>query len=419
MDSHVGIVEPGFRLLRNGRSGSIRSVNSSAEHATDEQIKMSVEQILRDAWGVAVVVGERQTLREDKCFRFLLHETSHGLPDSVIVKKARREAGNLIDPDSEIPNPSHRLLDEWASLAFLGQIDPSGRLAPMLYGGNRSACLIAYEDWGPAGSLSDTLMGDDPEAARRALRLHAKATAHLHNTTASREQEYKGIRDSLGPRVAAREGQGWGSLEALQQELVTGFSVAGISPEPDFWAEFDVLKHAISHNGPFRAFVHNDSCPDNTWLGKDALRLLDFERSGYHHRLLDAVFARMSMPHCYLANAVPHEVVLEVEGAYRKAAGTACPALADNRLFGQEIVHACFYWVVSNGTWLLERCFQDDFTWGISTWRQRVLHRLDVLAFTCDEFAYMPAVGKSARRTTQRLREVWPTSAMPVFPAFH
>src|ERR1700689_717992 len=90
----------------------------------DAQVKASVEALLSQAWNGDVCVGERETLREDKCFRYQVERGPSGSPVTVIVKKARRENSCPIDPDALAPNPAHRFLDEWASLAFIKAIAP-------------------------------------------------------------------------------------------------------------------------------------------------------------------------------------------------------------------------------------------------------------------------------------------------------
>jgi len=336
----------------------------------------------------------------------------------VIVKQAVSHGDNTVDPDSPVRNPAHPLLHEWASLAFLTEISAKEGLAPKFYGGDRKACLIVYEDLGIGPSLVEPLMGDDPERAKEALRWHAEEVGWLHNATIGNEERFTQIRNELGPPPNAQGGLGWGDLTTLREPLRESFVALDVSPGDGFWDDFQALTEAIAQPGSMRAFVHNDSCPDNLRLLDDGIRLFDFEVAGYHHRFLDAVYARMSMPHCYLANAVPIDVIQATELAYRNVSLITAPQLEDERKAGREIVHACFYWLVSNGIWRVKDPLGDDFTWGISTWRQRVIHRLDALAEACDEFAYMPSVANAARETTSRLRKIWTVDPLPFYPAF-
>ena len=261
-------------------------------------------------------------------------------------------------------------------------------------------------------------MGDSPDEAASALRAHAKAVACLHHLTSASEELYVNLRDSLGPRVEFREGLGWTRLDYERKRIERGLEAINIRPEPSFWDEYESMSVAVSRPGAFRAFVHNDSCPDNTWMTGNDLKLIDFERGGYHHRLIDAVYARMSMPHCYLANIVPMDVVHETEKEYRAWVDCIAGLRADGQQFEKELVHACFFWVVSSGIFRIEESLLEDTEWGISTWRQRVIHRLAALASACDEFEHMPATSRVAREAKRRLEGVWRTEPMPVFPAF-
>jgi len=384
----------------------------------DPHIAKVVEKLLTKLWDGEVVLGSHTTFREHKCYRLLVDRAPSGCPGSVFVKMARPSDGIAIDPDSTIPNPSHRLLDEWAGLQFLTEIAPDGSLAPRFYGGDRASCIIVYEDLGEAQSLADAVMGSDAEWASEALCLHAQEVARLHCQSMSHECRYESIRDSLGPRVANREGLGWAQFADQRPALSDGFAALGVHPDPGFWDEYHRVGEAIYAPGSYRAYVHNDTCPDNNWLGGTRMRLIDFERGGFHHRLIDAAFARMSMPHCYLASVVPSAVIRRVEQTYREAVLTLRPEVADDWRFDAELVNACFYWTVSNGTWDFVGSLGHDFQWGECSWRQRVLHRLVALAETCEEFGCMPAVARTARKCAERLRGIWTVEDLPLFPAF-
>lgn len=377
------------------------------------------ERLLGGTWGGEVRLEQLQMFRKDRCFQFQVTTAPIGFPSTVIAKRAISEEGFIADPDSPLRNPSHALLDEWAGLAFLTEIAPGQGLAPHFYGGCRDTCMIVYEDLGAGQSLVEPLMGEDPDGARTALRSHAEATARLHNASVGREARFQQIRRELGPPVDRRGGLGWGDLDKLRSEVESGFALLGLTVDKGFWDDYRTLSEAVAQGGPLRALVHNDSCPDNCRFDGKRVRLFDFEVAGFHHRLLDAVYARMSMPHCYLSNRVPAEVIRETENAYRRIAVDTAPEIADDARFGAEIVHACFYWLVSNGIWRFSEGWEDhEFTWGISTWRQRVFHRLTALAEACDEFDCMPNVAKTARATLACLGERWIVEELPLYPAF-
>jgi hypothetical protein len=134
----------------------------------------------------------------------------------------------------------------------------------------------------------------------------------------------------------------------------------------------------------------------------------------------DAVYGRIAFPTCWCVNRLPPYVAPMMEAAYRAQFVRGCPAAADERRFQQELVHCCAAWLIFSHTWLLDDVHRDDFRWGISTWRQRVLLRLDALAGTTEEFDHLRAMGVTARRCAERLREIWRQDAgpMPLYPAF-
>jgi thiamine kinase-like enzyme len=384
----------------------------------DPRVVPMVERLLAQKWKGDVRLGGCETLRADKCYRFLITEAPTDMPRSVMVKKARRHAGYVIDPDATEWNPAQRFLEEWAGLAFLNEIAPNQGLCSRLYGGDRSACVIVYEDYGVGQSLLDSLTGDDPDFARECLTLHARTVAELHAATLGHQDRYRQIRDALGPAGIERDSQGWGDLRRLKQDLKQGFELIDQTISPAFWDEYELLTSVIDAPAPFYGYIHNDSCPDNSFLEPGRLRLIDFERGGYHLCLLDAAYCRLCMPHCGYANRLPADVAPMVEQVYRRHLSLGLSAIRDDSEFGRKMTEACAYWIVSNGNWLIKRNFEQDFTWGSATWWQRVFLRLELFAATTEEFAHLPAMGEAARETLKRLKTVWTYEPMPFYPAF-
>ncbi|AIE85850.1 hypothetical protein [Fimbriimonas ginsengisoli] len=370
----------------------------------------ATERLLTENWGGEVRVGPTETLREDRCYRGQLNHALSGFPTHVIVKMAAAdELGG---------EPPAGLLDEWASLAFLSEVLPDSGLVPRFYGGDRPQWLVISEDLGKNDSVATALMGEDPHLAREALALHAEAVADLHAGTHRKEELFRAIRKDVGPIPGERRGQGWGDLRWLRGDLQTAFSAVGQEVGPAFWDEYDSLVEAIDDPAPFRAFVHNDSCPDNTVLMAGRVRLIDFEVGGYHSALLDTAYCRLCMPHCWLAQRLPDDVAPMVERRYRERLAPAIPEVRDDRLFGRRMTEACAYWMISNGTWMVHRNLEKDYQWGASTWHQRVLMRLDQFARTTEEFGHLLAMGQAARETLERLQGRWTPEPMPLYHAF-
>ena len=393
----------------------------------DPSLRPVAQRLLTQAWGGTVRLGPAELLQSAKCYRIQVTDAPAGAPTSVILKRALPEPGIPLNPDATDGNPAQSLLEEWAGLAFLNSVLPETGLVPRFYGGDRSACIVVFEDLGKGTSLVDALQGADSDYARACLTMHAQALAQLHTQTLGQEALYWQVRDALGPRGVPRDWkqwgnlldtQGWGDLRALQPELQKGFEQVGQQVPAAFWEEYASLVAALENPSPFRAYVHNDSCPDNTFITPGRLRLIDFERGGYHLCLLDAAYCRLSMPHCYWANRLPADIAPTVESAYRKILSQSLPEAADDRLFAIGMTQACAYWIISNGMWMVHRDFEKDFTWGVATWRQRVFLRLEQFAATTEEFSHLPAMGAAARETVRLLKSHWNCDPMPLYPAF-
>jgi phosphotransferase family enzyme len=245
----------------------------------------------------------------------------------------------------------------------------------------------------------------------------AECVGKMHAATVGLQDRYWEYRDALGPRV---QGRGRQLHDGHHQDLLRGFAAVGVEPAAGFEEEFQQLAAAMADPGPFLAYVHGDPCPDNCRIVDGKLRLFDFETSGFHHAMLDAVYGRIAFPTCWCVNRLPAHIAPMMEAAYRTELVKGCPAAGDDRRFQRELVHCCACWLIRNGIWMLENATQDDWRWGISTWRQRVLLRLDALTDTTEEFNHLRAMGATARRCTKRLREIWPEEAdrMPLYPAF-
>jgi ankyrin repeat protein len=391
------------------------------------EIVALVERILTRSWNGPVTLGDCYQLRGDRVLRFDVAaapdvDGHDGRPEQpparVVVKRAHRHPQRPYDPEAtEEWNPAWGLFSDWAGTQLFASLPHSHEYALRLFGGDREAGVIVIEDLGDGEALVDRLMGDDPERAEEGLRMLAECLGKMHAETMGHQQRYQEYRDALGPRVRARF---WRDLGDHRERLLRGFRTIDVQPAPGFEAEFERLAAAIADPGPFLAYVHGDPCPDNCRIVDGKLRLFDFETGGFRHALLDAVYGRIVFPSCWCVNRLPAHVVPMMEAAYRAQLVPACPAAADDDCFHRELVHACAAWLILNGIWLLDNAHGDDWRWGISTWRQRVLVRLDALADATEQFDHLPAMGATARRCAQRLREIWPpeADAMPLYPAF-
>jgi hypothetical protein len=380
-----------------------------------------VEHRLSQAWNGPVALGNCYQLRGDRVLRFEIASAPGGdapTPATIVVKQARRSDENPYDPDAaDRPNGAWGLFEDWAGTQLFSSLADGSEYALRFYAGDRAAGVIAIEDLGDGEALVDHLMGDDPRCAEEGLVMLAACVGRMHAATIGKQERYQQYRDALGPRLARDHRT---SLAERREALLNGFAAIGVEPVAGFEAEFQQLAAVMADPGPFLAYVHGDPCPDNCRIENGKLRLFDFETSGFRHAMLDAVYGRVTFPTCWCVNRLPAHVAPMMEEAYRAQLVQGCPEAADDRRFQQELVHCSAAWLIQNGIWLLEAARKDDWRWGISTWRQRVLMRLDALADTTEELDHLPAMGATARRCTRRLRELWPAEAdaMPLYPAF-
>lgn len=383
------------------------------------EVAASVATVLSRAWNGPVSLGNAYRLRGDRVLRLDIADAPGDAPASVVVKRAYQEPERPYDPDSTDPrNPSSEFLREWANTRLLSEMPGAGEYAVRLYGGDREVGLFVIEDLGDGDALVDALLGDDPRRADEELRMLAVSLGRMHAETAGREARCQEIREALG----YRRSQGWWlDPREHRDALHKGFEVVGVTPAAGFDEELEQVARTVGTPGPFLAFVHGDPCPDNCRIVEGRVRLFDFTGPGYRHAFSDALYGRVPFPTCWCVNRLPAHVAPMMEAAYRAELVRGCPEAADDTRFYRELVHCMAAWLIFGRNWRLENARgDDDWQWGISTWRQRVLVRLDALAQTTDELGHLPAMGETARRCTGALRAIWPpdADAMPLYPAF-
>lgn len=387
------------------------------------ELAQVAQEILSRTWGGRVRLGAGEELRNATVMRFPVLDAparaNGSTPASIVAKRARLDEKRPYDPDATEPNPAWRLFEDWAGAEFLSSLPGEPKHSPCFFGGDRQAGVIVLEDLGSGESLVEPLLGDDPVRAEQGLVWLAQAVGRLHAATIGRQAEFQRIRDALRHRATPQRGQNRDPDEPLRR-LHQGFETIGVKARPGFDAEYEQVAAVIRDPGPFLAYVHSDPCPDNCRIVDGRVRLFDFEASGYQHALVDAVYGRMVFPSCWCVNQLPAHIAPRMEAAYRAELIQGCPAAGDDGRFYRDLACVCAYWLIANRIWMLDTALKDDWGWGISTWRQRVLVRLDALAATTEEFGHLKAMGRTARECALRLRELWPSEAdaMPLYPAF-
>jgi hypothetical protein len=274
------------------------------------------------------------------------------------------------------------------------------------------------EDLGVARRLDQLLLGDDAAAAEEGLLAYARTLGRLHAPTVGQESAYWRLRDGLGPR---QEHDAHFSYAWVVPTLGAAAHALGYAPSPDALDDAVSAVAAMRAPGLFRAYTHGDSCPDNCILLDGAMRLFDLQWSTFGHALLDASTARLYLGTCWCVNSLPPALPGRMEWAYRAEVVVGCPEPADDGLFYAGLVAACAVRVVQFcHDFPLATLLARDRRIAISTARQVMLRRFEILARTTEEYGHLPALGAALGEMATRLRALWPREAgeLPLYPAF-
>jgi Ser/Thr protein kinase RdoA (MazF antagonist) len=168
------------------------------------------------------------------------------------------------------------------------------------------------------------------------------------------------------------------------------------------------------------ALLHGDPCPDNAVHTAAGIRFIDLEAAALGGGVAELAYLRIGWPTCWCATSAPEPELNEAEAAYRSAwrslTGTDLPgSLADAwagwLIRGDALVER----TERDGSVQLMRLPDDDWEWGTATARQRLLHRLTVVAATSDGDPALDGLAQVSRAMRDQIRQGWPgTSALPV-----
>jgi hypothetical protein len=165
---------------------------------------------------------------------------------------------------------------------------------------------------------------------------------------------------------------------------------------------------------PYHALLHGDPCPGNDLRTAAGVRFVDFEQASLGNGLVELAYFRIGFPTCWCAMSVAGAPLEEAERTYRATwrnlTGTDVPG---------DLADACAGWLI-RGDALVERAHRgsadhlarvpaEDFSWGYITARERLLHRLDVVAGLTRGHHLLPALGQLSGALAAGLRARWPT----------
>ncbi len=371
--------------------------------ATDSRVLEAAEGVMSRHLGAPVELEPASAPGGDykPVLRCRLTSALSTAPDTVILKHLPPRSGQ-----SQLG-----LLNEWAGLQFLSELDLDPTVSPTFYGGDQQEGVLVLEDLGDRDALADVLLGADAARAEEAPTSFARALGRMQAASIPRLDEYRRLRAELGPPG----GETIIHASALANEFERAVGSAGLSPHT---AEADVhgVIRRVSEPGPFLAFVHGDACPSNERLVGQHVVLLDFATAGLRHALLDGVCGRVPFPSCWCARRLPTHVPPLMEQAYRSELVRGCPAAEDDAAFAIQTVTATAYWLVETTTIALSSTPFRDFQWGTSTIGQRLAHRVALFAELTHEAGSYQDLAALLTRLVDRLDLA--DQQMPLYPAF-
>src|SRR5258708_30747565 len=202
----------------------------SQTNPSAQELILTAERVLGEALGerVSFDPGEvRQDGIRSLHYRFRLLEGPSHAPTSVIVKQVKSTDQAPYTPTSATI-PAWTFFNEWASLQFLSDRTNGNAFGPRFYGGDNARGVIVMEDLGPGKRLDHYLMGNDPIAAESALIEFAAIHGRLHAATIGGQNEFKRLRESLGPSILK---DGHHTYEWLATTFYQTADLLGIPPK--------------------------------------------------------------------------------------------------------------------------------------------------------------------------------------------
>ncbi|MEB8343081.1 phosphotransferase [Streptomyces endophyticus] len=183
----------------------------------------------------------------------------------------------------------------------------------------------------------------------------------------------------------------------------------GVPEPPGVGAELEGLVARLARTTN-RALLHGDPCPGNDLHTADGVRFIDFEQASLGDGLVELAYLRIGFPTCWCSTSPAPEQLAEAEAAYRAAwreatgtevRGDVTDACAGWMLRGDALVPRAERGTVDH----LARVPDADWEWGTATARQRLTHRLGVVA---DRSGELPALGRLAVDLRTSMLTRWP-----------
>lgn len=320
---------------------------------------------------------------------------SGGRGGTVIVKAY---AGNeFVANTSSLAKTRDGFAAESAGLTFADRTLPG--VGPRVLGIDRDVPLIVMSDLGDWPSLADVLLGDDPDAARAALRDWASAYARIAVASIGHAADL--------PHTASDD-------PVALAPVLAGFGIEAPNGLATDLAE-------IERPSGYEVFSPGDICPDNNLRTPDGFRVLDFEGAGFHCVFRDAAYTRMPFATCWCVFRLPADVRAELASAYRDEIVGGYPDLADDTVWLPGVRRAAAYWTVHMAAALAPRAADADGPMHSRrtspTIRQLLRYRWSELVAELAPTGELPAVTEAFRGLLAATAD-WDVEPLPLYPAF-
>ena len=389
------------------------------------------QKLLTESAGYPMKLNDPKSLsHQHTVLRCQLDRDLPNSPQSVILKQVTTTTFN--NPDGP-PGESHRFLNEWASLSFLGNLPGKSHYGPQLLASDREANLIILEDFGEHQTMQDILFGTDRDSAKKGMKAIGTFLGRMQVATYGRADEFS--REQSRLKVSSPNSDS--TIDFRDQKRIAVFqsclAVLQITPATGFWTALENLEQSIHSPGPLHNFIHADAGPHNFLYLDDEVQLLDYEFGAFNHGMLDVVSARLGFPHTADVQSVPPEEANQLERAYQRELAQVIPQITDNTFFEQELVKACAHWALSRwaGGWM--HYFKDRFEIGdemtsnkkmnISADEAQIMRsRAMTLYKSFIQFAQITnhqlPIAETLQSFTRILQQEWPElEVMPIYPA--
>jgi fructosamine-3-kinase len=232
---------------------------------------------------------------------------------------------------------------------------------------------------------------------------YATALARLHSAT--------------GPQDVGRLPAWSGPTTKDVRAVLAQAEELAVPAPPRVSAELDALVDRLGR-APGHALLHGDPCPGNDLHTADGIRFIDFEQASLGNGVVELAYLRIGFPTCWCVTTTPEPLLLAAEAAYR----ATWLAVTGSEVAG-DLADACAGWLI-RGDALVQRAHRDgtdhlaripghDWSWGTVTARQRLAHRLGVVADLVADHPELTALHQLATGLRDRMLTRWPALRPP------